>query len=369
MSRSPILDLPGAIPAPDDSVDAAVAWHYGDPFAEQRAADRTAALVDRSHRQVIAVPGEERLSWLHLVISQHVTGLAEGSGTEALVLDNHGRVDAHMLVAHLDGTVWLDTEAGAETAGARPGRVPLLTYLEQMVFWSKVQPRDATAEMAVLSLVGPQTEGVLATAGLPAPDGAYAVAGAGGVVVRRMPWPGPDAADLLVPRAELVSWWQRLVDAGARPMGSFGFEAMRVAAAKPRAGVDTDEKSIPHELGWVHVAAHVAKGCYRGQETVSKVHNVGRPPRRLLLLHLDGSDALPEPGAQVFAGERAVGLVRSVAQHHELGPIALALVKRSVPVETELAVGETRTGAAIDPDSVPEDTPGLGREAAKGLRG
>jgi folate-binding protein YgfZ len=155
-------------------------------------------------------------------------------------------------------------------------------------------------------------------------------------------------------------------------MGSWGYEAFRVAAARPRMDVDTDERTIPHEVGWVHVAAHVAKGCYRGQETVSKVHNVGRPPRRMLLLHLDGSpEVLPETGDPVLLGERTVGRVGSVVRHHELGPIALALVKYSVPLDAELLAGaEDRVvQAAIDPDAVPEATPGLGREAARRLRG
>ncbi|PPK67804.1 folate-binding protein YgfZ [Actinokineospora auranticolor] len=368
--HSPLRTAPGAVPAPDGALDHEVPWHFGDPFAEQRAASRKVAVVDRSHREVIAVPGDERLSWLHLVISQHVTELADGAGTEALVLDSQGRVDAHMLLAHVDGTVWLDTERGAVATGARGGRVPLLEYFEQMVFWSKVEPRDATAERAVLSLVGPETPDLLAKLGLPVPTGPYAVAQGGSVVVRRMPWPGHDAADLLVPREELREWWDRITDAGARPMGSLGFEALRVESLRPRLGVDTDEKSIPHEVNWVHVAAHVAKGCYRGQETVSKVHNVGRPPRRMLLLHLDGAaDVLPETGAPVKAGERVVGRVGSAVQHHELGPIALALVKRSVEPGTALAVGAEATQASIDPDSVPEDTPALGRAAAQGLRG
>ena len=144
-------------------------------------------------------------------------------------------------------------------------------------------------------------------------------------------------------------------------MGSWGYEAFRVEAARARIDVDTDERTIPHEVGWVHVAAHVAKGCYRGQETVSKVHNVGRPPRRMLLLHLDGSpEVLPETGDPVLLGERTVGRVGSVVRHHELGPIALALVKYSVPLDAELLAGaEDRVvQAAIDPDAVPEATPG-----------
>ncbi|MGW5051040.1 CAF17-like 4Fe-4S cluster assembly/insertion protein YgfZ [Actinokineospora sp. NPDC004072] len=366
--NSPILSAPGAVPPPEETTDPGVPWHFGDPFAEQRAATRTAAVVDRSHRQVVAVPGEERLSWLHLVVSQHVSGLPAGAGCEALILDSQGRVDIHLVMSHVGDTVWLDTEAGASTVGARGGRVPLLEYLEQMRFWSKVEPRDATAEKAVLTVVGPQTPAMLADFDLPVPDGEYATAERGGVLVRRMPWPGPDAADLLVPRSDLAAWWTRITAAGARPMGSLAFEALRVAALRPRLGVDTDEKTIPHEVSWVPSAAHVAKGCYRGQETVSKVHNIGRPPRRMVLLHLDGAaDELPETGAAVLAGERVVGRVGSAVQHHELGPVALALLKRSVDPSTPLTAGGAQ--AAVDPDSVPAEIGGAGRAAAQGLRG
>jgi folate-binding protein YgfZ len=352
------------IPTPEGSPDAGMPWHYGDPFAEQRAAARKVAVVDRSNREVIAVTAPERLSWLHLVISQHMTELADGAATEALVLDSQGRVDTHMEVAHLDETVWLDTEPGAHATGARGGTQPLLEYLQSMVFWSKVELRDATAERAVLTLLGPATDDLLTKLGLPVP-GPHEVAGEDDVIVRR----GALGVDLLVPRD--AGWWERLTDAGARPMGSWGYEAFRVEAARPRMELDTDERTIPHEVGWVHVAAHVAKGCYRGQETVSKVHNVGRPPRRMLLLHLDGSpEVQPETGDPVVHGERKVGRVGSVVRHHELGTVALALVKYSVPLDAELLVGaEDRVvQAAIDPDAVPEATPGLGREAARKLR-
>jgi folate-binding protein YgfZ len=359
--RGELVTLPGAVPPQEPSPDLGVPWHFGDPFGEQRAAARSVAVVDRSNREVIAVPGEERLSWLHLMISQHVSSLPEGAGTEALVLDSQGRVDAHMVLAHAGNTVWMDTEPGASATGARGDRQSLIDYLESMRFWSKVEPRDATAEMALLSVIGPSAPELLETVGLPAPTDTYAVGGVD-VLVRRM----PGSFDLLVPRDSRTDWWERLTNAGARPMGSWGYEALRVEALRPRVGVDTDERTIPHEVNWVPVAAHVAKGCYRGQETVSKVHNIGRPPRRLLLLHLDGSaDTLPETGNPVLAEDKTVGRVGTVAQHHELGPIALALVKRSVGPETELTAGGT--SAAIDPDSIPPDTPGLGREAVRRL--
>ena len=173
-----------------------------------------------------------------------------------------------------------------------------------------------------------------------------------------------------MPRADLVAGGRRLTDGGARPAGHVAFEALRVEALRPRLGVDTDEKTIPHEVGWIGSAVHLDKGCYRGQETVSRVHNLGRPPRRMVLLHLDGGDEeLPEPGDPVLLGTARVGRVGSVAPHHELGTVALALVKRSVPVDAELmlGVGDRIVQGSIDPDSIPADTPALGREAARNL--
>jgi folate-binding protein YgfZ len=346
--------------------DAAVPAHRGDPPAEQRAMTRSAAVVDRGHRGVVAVPGEDRLNWLHLLLTQHVAELAEDTGTETLVLDVQGRVLHHAVVAHTGGTVWLDTE---------PGDVAeLLDYLVKMRFWSKVEPRDATDELAVLSLVGPDTAAVLEKAGAPAPSGAYAVAALpGGGFVRRMPWPGRDAADVLVPRAEKGEWWSRLTGAGARPAGTMAFEALRVESLSPRLHVDTDDRTIPHEVGWIGSAVHLEKGCYRGQETVARVANLGRPPRRMVLLHLDaGDERQPHPGDPVTRDGRPVGRVGSVVLHHELGPVALALLKRSVPVDAELVAGveERAAPAAIDPASIPPeaDTPPPGRAAQRGLR-
>ncbi|MEJ8282001.1 YgfZ/GcvT domain-containing protein [Pseudonocardia spirodelae] len=341
--------------------DAAVAAHHGDPPAEQRAMARAAAVVDRGHRDVLAVTGEERLSWLHLLLTQHVSELPESTGTEALVLDAQGRVLHHMAVAAAAGTVWLDTEPGE---GA-----PLLDYLAKMVFWSKVEPRDVTGELAVLSVVGPDTPAVLAAAGLPVPDAPHGVAPLdGGGFVRRTPWPGRDAADVVVPRGERGDRWAALTAAGARAAGTIAFEALRVESRAPRLHLDTDDRTIPHEVGWIGPAVHLTKGCYRGQETVARVANLGRPPRRTVLLHLDaGDEELPRTGDPVLRDGRAVGRVGTVVQHHELGPVALALLKRSVPVDAELTAGaeDRLSPAAVDPDSYEPDpdTPPPGRAA------
>jgi len=372
--QSPLLEAPGSVAPPEGNAEQGVPWHWGDPFAEQRTATRGVAVVDRSHREVLKVAGQERLSWLHLVISQHVTELPEGSGTEALVLDSQGHIDTHMVLAHIGAAVYLDSDPGAHATSALPkgGPQTLRDYLEAMKFWSKVEISDVTGELALLTLLGPDTDRILSTLDISLGAGAYAVTAFEGGFARRMPWPGRSSVDLAVPRAGLPDWWRRITDAGARPAGSWAFDALRVESLRPRLGVDTDSKSIPHEVGWIGSAAHVAKGCYRGQETVAKVFNVGRPPRRMVLLHLDGSPEIyPETGDPVRLGERVVGRVGSVAQHHELGPVALALLKRSAPVDAELLAGDEDrvVQAAVDPDSVPAEGAAPGREAAARLRG
>ncbi|NKQ59089.1 folate-binding protein YgfZ [Amycolatopsis sp. K13G38] len=372
--QSPLLEAPGSVAPPEGNPEQGVPWHWGDPFAEQRTATRSVAVVDRSHREVLKVTGPERLSWLHLVISQHVTDLPEGGGTEALVLDSQGHIDTHMVLAHVGEAVYLDSDPGAQATSALPkgGPQSLREYLEAMKFWSKVEISDITGELAVLTLLGPEQDRILSTLDIALGADAYAVAAFDGGFARRMPWPGRASVDLFVPRADLAGWWRRITDAGARPAGSWAFDALRVESLRPRLGVDTDTRSIPHEVGWIGSAAHVAKGCYRGQETVSKVFNVGRPPRRMVLLHLDGSPEIyPETGDAVRLGERVVGRVGSVAQHHELGPVALALLKRSAPVDAELLAGDEDrvVQAAVDPDSVPAEGAAPGREAAARLRG
>lgn len=338
--NSPLLTLlPGAVPA--EGVDEGVALHYGDPVREQRALATGAGVVDRSNRSVIAISGDDRLSWLHSITSQHLSELPDGQGSEALVLSPHGHVEHHLQVAELGGTTWLDVEPGTAEA--------LLAYLESMRFMLRVEPRDVSDQWAVLSLVGPRIGDLMCDLGVAeAPEPYGVVSMAGGGWMRRMPWPGADAVDLILPRDLLEDATQRLVRAGAEPAGVWAYEAMRVEARRPRLGMETDHRTIPHEIGWINVAVHLDKGCYRGQETVARVHNLGRPPRRLVLLHLDGSEeTLPEQGAPVVLNERAVGFVGTAVRHHELGPVALALVKRNTPDDATLSAGGVP--ASIEP--------------------
>jgi tRNA-modifying protein YgfZ len=344
---SPLLARPGAVALEDGG---GIAAHYGEPLPEQRRLAEGAGLVDRSDRDVLVVPGADRLSWLHSLTSQHLERLGNATGSEALVLSPQGHVEHHVVLTELAGTTWGDVEPGTGAA--------LVEFLQRMRFMLRVDPALVTEEWALLSLVGPQGDAVLAAAGWPVPAQPYAVAPLdGGGWVRRMPAIGDGTAavvDLLVPRAELAARADELLAAGAVLAGLDAYEALRVEARRPRAGIDSDHRTIPNELEWLRTAVHLEKGCYRGQETVARVHNLGRPPRRLVLLHLDGmSETLPAPGTPVTSGAREVGRVGTVVRHHELGVIALALVKQSVAPDAALKVGEAV--AAIDPDDGPQD--------------
>ncbi|MCU1656130.1 MAG: folate-binding protein YgfZ [Pseudonocardiales bacterium] len=321
--------LHNAVPA--EGLDAGVAWHYGDPLREQRVLATRAGVVDRSNRDVLVVAGEDRLAWLHSICSQHVTDLGDGDSTESLVLSPHGHVEQHWQLTELGDTAWLDTEPGAAPE--------VLGYLQKMRFLRRVEPSDVSADWAVVSLVGPSTPDVLAAAGLPLPDVGQAAALPGGGFVRRMSWPSADAADLVVPRPSTATTIDALRAGGAELAGLWAFEALRVEAGRPRLRFETDHRTIPHEVGWIGPAVHLDKGCYRGQETVARVQNLGKPPRRLVLLHLAGeSDELPPPATAVELDGRTVGFLGTALHHYELGPIALAVVKRSLPDDAALTV-------------------------------
>jgi folate-binding protein YgfZ len=352
-----------AVPAPEGGPDEGAVWHYGDPLGEQRAAALSAVIVDRSHRATLQLTGDERRSWLHTISSQHVSELPDGAVVENLSLDGQGRVEDHWIQTELGGVTYLDTE---------PSRAESLTaYLRRMVFWADVAIEPA--DLAVLSLLGPQLTGqpVLDALGVDSlPAELTAIALPDGGFLRRTAGPAVEL-DLVVPRDQLASWRDRLVAAGVRPAGVWAYEAHRVTSLRPRLGVDTDERTIPHEVGWIGTAVHLDKGCYRGQETVARVHNLGKPPRMLVLLHLDGSADRPTPGDPVLAGGRAVGRLGTVVDHVDEGPIALALLKRSLPADTELTTGgESAVAAVIDADSMPTpDATGAGRLAVERLRG
>ena len=336
--------------------------HFGDPSGEQWALEGGRALVRRPDLAVIAVSGADRLTWLTSLASQVVTGLVPGASRELLILSPEGRVE-HWAGASDDGEALHLIVERSDLSG-------FVAFLDSMRFALRVSV--AECDVAVFSSVRAGANTPEAVAALP-----------GHLWTWEDPWPGvveggaayfqgerhPGARTPMMFHAvsrqaadEFEAAWlaggaaSGAAEAHAAPSsapsgarsstpspaggkrrraGYLAWEAMRIAAWKPRLGRETDARAIPPEVDWLRSAVHTAKGCYRGQETIARVINLGRPPRRLTYLQLDGSRGdLPAPGTPITVGGRQVGVITSSARHADEGPIALALIARAVPVST-----------------------------------
>ena len=354
--------------APDSEfVDEAVASfgataHFGDPSGEQWALEAGRALVRRPDLAVISVSGADRLTWLTSLASQIVTGLVPGMSRELLILSPEGRVE-HWAGASDDGEALHLIVERSDLSG-------FVAFLDSMRFALRVSV--AERDVVVVSSVRAGANTPEAVAALP-----------GHLWTWEDPWPGvveggaayfqgerhPGARTPMMFHAvsrqdadEFEAAWlaggaaSGAAEAHAAPSsappgarsstpspaggkrrraGYLAWEAMRIAAWKPRLGRETDARAIPPEVDWLRTAVHTSKGCYRGQETIARVINLGRPPRRLTYLQLDGSRGdLPAPGTPITVGGRQVGVITSSARHADEGPIALALIARAVPVST-----------------------------------
>jgi tRNA-modifying protein YgfZ len=348
--RSPLLQLPGAVatdsePTQDPKLnDLGVAAHYGDPLREQRNLVEGAGFVDLSHRAVVRISGVDRLSWLNDLTTQRLDTLLPQVGSEALILSPQGHVEHHLQLVDDGEAVWAHVEP--ESARA------LVDFLTSMRFMLRVEVEDVTADWAVVWEPVREPHQTLVSRVDPQVDEA-------------------SGRQVFVPRADLAAF-AASADRTGPPAGVLALEALRVAAGRPRFGLETDHRTIPHELGWIGSAVQLDKGCYRGQETVARVANLGRPPRRLVRLHLDGSarEQLPALGTDISADGEAIGRVTSAAYHYELGPIALAVIKYATPDDVPVLVGtgEAAVPATIDAVVERDSTPRPGQAARAAFR-
>ena len=282
----------------EEGLDKGAIWHFGEIAKEQRALAEGKAWANLSHRSVIEISGEDRLMWLHSLTTQFLEDLQPGQWREALILDPQGHVEQQFFLVDDGKSTYLHLDAAQAPA--------LISYLESMKFMLRVEVKDVSDKFTILRAPG-KTDEI---------GGPYA----------------------LVPRAELAET-ESVFNSSNLQVGIWALEADRIAKGRARILLDTDHKTIPNEIGALNKSVHMKKGCYRGQETVAKVFNLGQPPRRLVLLHLDGSNVeLPKHGDAIYLDGKEVGVLGSVARHYELGPIGLALVKRNTPSNSTLIV-------------------------------
>jgi folate-binding protein YgfZ len=308
-----------------------VKQHYGNPMIEQRSLFEGDSVCLMDPVGIICISGADRLTWLHSLLSQNLKNLKPGESAEALLLDPQGHIEQQIKVIDDGETTWLMVN--------KENTAPLLDWLTKMVFRMKVELTDRSADFALVGSTKPKPELAFVSNSQP--------------MVWKDGWPGVTLGGYRYSTREVnYSWFEQLVESSevdnglgqVNLSGTMAADALRVAAGRPLAASEIDEKSLPHELDLLSTAVHLSKGCYRGQESVAKVHNLGHPPRRLTFLHLDGSEhSLPDVGDEVRVSgqEKIVGKVTSAAQHFEMGPIALAVISRSVAEDAALEVSSS----------------------------
>jgi tRNA-modifying protein YgfZ len=277
--------------------------HFGNPLLEQRKLLEQKAYVLRSDQSVLEITGPDTLSWLHSLTSQNIQNLLPGDSTESLLLTPNGHIEHQLKL--------IITATGALVVVHQDRLDALIDWLQKMRFRSKVEisTRD---ELKVF--------------------GSFADLRSNGSTWVD-PWSQPAAASVSYNPERKDFPWQELVSENAPVLeraGLMAYHALRIAAGRPEI-TDIDERSLPHEFDWLNSAVHLSKGCYRGQETVSKVHNLGHPPRRLAILNLEQGDMIASQGDEVSYQEKIVGKVVAAGLHFEEGSIALALLNRNTP--------------------------------------
>jgi folate-binding protein YgfZ len=316
------------------------------------------ALVHANNYSVVTVSGADRLSWLHSLLSQNIQNLTPGQSTQALLLDPNGHVEQVINLIDDGSTCWLIAHAAAADS--------LLAWLRKMVFRMQVVVQDQRGQFEVVASWGaPHATSQLASLAKVVWLDGWTQTAQGGHRYGAVPTEPWELALNVLAKQDLDTLKEHSEWAGIDAI-----DALRIAAHRPTAA-EVDEKSLPHELDLLASAVHLSKGCYRGQETVAKVHNLGHPPRRLVMLHLDGSGhLLPLVGSEVVradqdltstppldrTGARPIGRITATAQHHEMGPIAFAVISRNTPIDVPLLVlGEHEPIDATQEVVVPQD--------------
>lgn len=298
---------------------------YGDPAAEYAAVRRAAGLVDHGNMGVLEVTGRDRASFLHAMLSNDVKSLAPGQGCRAAFLDVHGKVQVLLFVWVLEDKILMITpgEMAAKTNEA----------LDRYLFSEKAYFRDATGELSLLMLAGPEAPALAERlTGTRPPETAWShvVTRLADLEVRLVRGGGETGeAEVWVVSAIAAGpkVWQALLAAGARPCGARVHESLRIEAGTPYYAHDVDDTVLLPEIPiepWVSYT----KGCYIGQEVVVRIRDRGHVNRHLRGLVFEGP-APPPHGATVLAGDAEVGRITSATWSFGLErPIALAYVRR-----------------------------------------
>ncbi len=316
--------------------DSTIPAHYGNPLQEQDILRNARGVVDLSTLEIVTVRGTDRKKWLHSLTTCPFADLEVGESRDMLMLDPYGHIE-HVAAAIDDGIqTWLICDVGRSQ--------PLMDFLNSMRFMLQVEVERQ--EFSIFGFLQPATdlpECVHDSAIVVWEDHFPQVLTGGahyGIPPEEHRGRSSHRSLAIFSSVQFATVATQLLEVGYQPVGTIAWEATRVADWRPRPNTEVVERVLPHELDWLRTGVHTQKGCYRGQETVAKILNLGRPPRRLTYLYLEGEAELPKTGSAIYNGQRSVGVITSVALDYEEGLVALALLQRATPLTAVLRVGE-----------------------------
>lgn len=282
--------------------------HFGDPVAEVRAARESAAvtLIDRSR---IVVRGRDRVDFLHNLTTNDIKRLRPGAeGCHAAMVTRTGKLLATLTVRPHENEILLDTD--------RPG--PLLDAFRKYAVIEDVEFEDVTERTRLIGVYGPKARSLLDLPELP-PWGLQGNA-------LRVPRILPDAYELWLEADDHT--FDRLVRAGAHPLGLLALNTLEIEAGVPRWGIELTEEIVPVEAGLESVAISYTKGCYIGYEVLQRIKTYSEPKKVLRGLRLSAKP-LPRRGEAILRDGKTAGWITRSVESPTLGaPIALGYLQK-----------------------------------------
>ena len=304
---------------------------YGDAEAEYHALIASAGLADRSHRGLLQLTGEDRIRFLNGQTTNDVASLQPGRAIYTTFVNAKGKMRADGNILVFADRLWIDVEAGCDSA--------LAADLDKFLIADDVQVENLTARFVRLAVIGPRAPEVVHHPDMEVPAEANcfiesACGKFGSPVVLRSFF----GADLFFEFFCAVEHAQALATAldeaakkvDGRWIGWQALEMRRVELGIPRFGADMDQNTLPPEAGIESRAISYTKGCYIGQEVISRIRSVGRVNRHLAGLKFAGNKEGVPPGSRLTQGSAEVGQVTSCVRVPGKGWIGLGYVKRGV---------------------------------------
>jgi folate-binding protein YgfZ len=293
--------------------------------AGHRAAREGAALFDRTESTLVEVTGSERLPYLNSLCTNKLIGLEPGRAARAfLLVPTKGRVLADFVACETGASTWLECQGGCGPT--------VLELLGKYYFGQDVAFHDRSDAWRILAVVGPDAgrflTGILPDVP-PAEEGMHEESALGGAGARALRWSdaGPAGWHLWVSAAAADTARQAILEAGAAPGSDDAWTLLQIESGIAAFGRELGEDAIPLEAPTENAIDH-DKGCYPGQEVITRLHFRGRPARHLRGLRIEGDAPLSRGATLDATGKEAAAVVTASAISPSLGPVALAYVHR-----------------------------------------